>query len=54
PKSKSLSAAKIAGIVIGSVAFAAIIVVSVVYYVYKKRQYGKMKRGLEQKLQSLS
>jgi len=48
-KSK-LSPAKIAGIVIGCVAFIAIIVISVVYHLYKKKQH----RQMEHKLKTIS
>ncbi|KAF2070729.1 hypothetical protein CYY_007959, partial [Polysphondylium violaceum] len=43
---KKLSAAQLAGIVIGSVAFAAIVIVSVVYYLFKKRERSKFESKL--------
>jgi len=51
--SSALSAAKIAGIVIGCVAFVSIIVISVIYHLYKKKKSQKMIRGMEAKLKAI-
>ncbi|KAF2076959.1 hypothetical protein CYY_001735 [Polysphondylium violaceum] len=46
PKKNKLSAAKIAGIVIGSVGFATIVVVSTIYYFQKKKQSLQLQKSL--------
>ncbi|KAF2070371.1 hypothetical protein CYY_008314 [Polysphondylium violaceum] len=46
-KSK-LSKAQLAGIIIGSVAFVSIVVISIVYYFYKKKQTNKLEKRLSQ------
>ncbi|KAK5579904.1 hypothetical protein RB653_009592 [Dictyostelium firmibasis] len=53
-KSDGLSKTKIAGIIIGSVAFVAIIVISVVYLVIKKRNTKKFKKSVQNKLKQLN
>ncbi|KAF2068730.1 hypothetical protein CYY_009951 [Polysphondylium violaceum] len=51
---KKLSGAQIAGIVIGSVAFIAIIVVSVVYHIYKKKKAIQFNKQVENKLKNMN
>ncbi|KAF2070586.1 hypothetical protein CYY_008091 [Polysphondylium violaceum] len=49
-KTNKLSGAKIAGIVIGCVAFVSIIVVAVSYHLYKKKKQLKFEKNVENKL----
>ncbi|EAL61944.1 hypothetical protein DDB_G0291027 [Dictyostelium discoideum AX4] len=53
-KSNGLSASKIAGIVIGSVCFVAIIVISVVYIFIKNKNSKKFKEQIQSKLKQLN
>ncbi|KAM9957208.1 hypothetical protein ACTFIW_008949 [Dictyostelium discoideum] len=53
-KSNGLSASKIAGIVIGSVCFVAIIVISVVYVFIKNKSSKKFKKQIQSKLNQLN
>ncbi|KAN0050848.1 hypothetical protein ACTA71_004144 [Dictyostelium dimigraforme] len=51
--SSSLSKGQIAGIVIGGVAFLAVIVTCIVYYFYKKKKSAMFKKKVEKKLKGL-
>ncbi|KAM9994761.1 hypothetical protein ACTFIY_000949 [Dictyostelium cf. discoideum] len=53
-KSNGLSASKIAGIVIGSVCFVAIIVISVVYIIIKNKNSKKFRKQVQSKLKQLN
>ncbi|KAF2077027.1 hypothetical protein CYY_001659 [Polysphondylium violaceum] len=52
-KSKSLSTAQLTGIIIGSVAFAAVAIISTTYIIFKKHQFNKNQKKLVSKLNKL-
>ncbi|KAF2068835.1 hypothetical protein CYY_009845, partial [Polysphondylium violaceum] len=51
---RKLSGAQIAGIVIGCIAFVAIAVVCVSYYIYKKKKALKFNKNVENKLKNMN
>jgi len=53
PKSSKLSKAQLAGIIVGCVAFTAIIVTVLTYFIYKKRLNNKQMKSLEIKLERI-
>eukprot|EP01132_Coremiostelium_polycephalum_P001458 gene1458-1838_t len=53
-KRNGLSAAKIAGIVIAAFCVAAIIIISVSYYIYKKKQHQRMEQEIGKKLKNIN
>jgi len=54
PSSKKLTTGQLAGIIIGSIGFAAVIVTSVVYYFYKKRKDAQFKNNVVNKLKNFN
>jgi len=54
PKKSKLSGAQIAGIVIGAVGLVSIVVISIVYYFYKKKQQSIFIQNMNHKLEAMN